>query len=100
MTARKEGASAMARLQVGEQIQGAFPVAGARQPMEVAQGRADIAVAHEPLQAFDRQPRGQWVSGIGMPQRVYSADFGHASRALGQRIGPLQPNAIKLAPTY
>ena len=59
--------------QLRNQIQRAFALAGTGQPMHIAQGGLDVAVAHEALQAFHRQTARQLMGGIGVALMPISA---------------------------
>ncbi len=76
--------------QLRDQIQFTFAVAGARQPMHVAQRGVDAGVAHQALQAFHLQAGGQLVGGIGMAKRMDTADLGHPGLLFGAGVGLLQ----------
>ena len=63
----------MIHRQLGKQVQGPFALAGTGQPMDIAQGGLDAAVAHQALQAFHRQTACQLMGGVGVPLMPNSA---------------------------
>ena len=63
----------MVNPQLGKQIQGPFALTGTGQPMHIAQGGLDVAVAHQALQAFHRQTARQLRGGIGVALMPISA---------------------------
>ena len=57
----------MAHPQLGDEIERAFALVRRGDPMHIAQGGLDAAVAHQPLQTFDLESGRQLMGGIGVP---------------------------------
>ena len=63
----------MVNPQLRNQVQRPFALTGTGQPMHIAQGGLDAAVAHEALQALHRQTARQLMGGIRVPVMPRSA---------------------------